>query len=124
MGDAGKINADVGTTAALQACTYANGAAGVGATLTANANGVLPNIDGVAPALGTRVLVKDQANPVTHGVYVRHRPRRRRRTGLDPDSRRDAYSAAEVAGQRVTVVTVPSTASPNGCASTRLGTSS
>ena len=102
-GDAGKINADVATTAALPACTYANGAAGVGATLIANANGALPNIDGVAPAVGTRVLVKDEANAVTNGVYFV--------TSLGDAGHgwiltraADADSAAEIAGQRVTVV--------------------
>ena len=46
------------TAAALAANTYANGTAGVGATLTANANGAL-SVDGVTPSAGDRVLVKD-----------------------------------------------------------------
>lgn len=64
------INAStVGTTAALNA-TYANGAAGVGATLT-NAGALAAlSIDGVALALTDRVLVKDQAATANNGVYT------------------------------------------------------
>lgn len=49
--------------------TYANGTAGVGATLTAGANGAL-SIDGVAVAPGDRVLVKDQADAEENGIYT------------------------------------------------------
>ena len=48
----------VATTAAL-AATYNNGSSGVGATLTANANGAI-SIDGVGLQAGDRVLVKSQ----------------------------------------------------------------
>ncbi len=48
----------VATTAAL-AATYNNGSSGVGATLTANANGAI-SIDGVGLSLNDRVLVKSQ----------------------------------------------------------------
>jgi hypothetical protein len=41
-----KASVRVATTAALAANTYANGTAGVGATLTANSNGVIAAIDG------------------------------------------------------------------------------
>lgn len=58
------------TTAALPAATYANGTAGVGATLTANANGAFPSIDGVAIPLGARVLVKNQAAALENGIYT------------------------------------------------------
>ena len=58
----------VATTAAL-AATYANGTAGVGATLTASADGAL-SIDGQTPAVGERVLVKNQADGTQNGVYV------------------------------------------------------
>jgi hypothetical protein len=67
-----KPTALVATTAALPASTYANGAAGVGATLTATANGVL-TIDGyaiVAGDVGKPVLVKDQAAPAQNGLYT------------------------------------------------------
>lgn len=50
--------------------TYANGAAGVGATLT-NA-GVMAafSIDGVSPSLTDRVLIKDQASTFQNGIYT------------------------------------------------------
>lgn len=61
------------TTAALPAVTYNNGTSGVGATLTANANGAL-TIDGytfTSPTDdGTRVLIKNQANGAQNGVYT------------------------------------------------------
>lgn len=59
---------DLATTAALPANTYNNGTAGVGATLTANATGVL-TVDGVATTLGQRILVKDEATAANNGVY-------------------------------------------------------
>lgn len=48
--------------------TYANGASGVGATLTAGTNTTL-TVDGSVAALNDRVLVKDQAAPAQNGVY-------------------------------------------------------
>lgn len=61
------------TTGALPAVTYANGTGGVGATLTANANGAL-TVDGytfTSPAdNGTRILVKNQASQLQNGVYT------------------------------------------------------
>lgn len=57
------------TAAALPASTYANGTAGVGATITASANGAL-TIDGVAVALNDRILVKDQAAGLQNGIYT------------------------------------------------------
>jgi hypothetical protein len=67
-----KPTALVATTAALPASTYANGAAGVGATLTATANATV-TIDGytiVAGDAGKLVLVKDQAAPAQNGLYT------------------------------------------------------
>lgn len=64
--------ATVITAAPLSACTYNNGASGVGATLTADANGAL-TIDGAAfPFLdvGWRVLINDQVDQTENGVYV------------------------------------------------------
>lgn len=55
---------------ALVAVTYANGASGVGATLTANANGVMANVDGVAPVAGDRILVAGQGSSLQRGIYV------------------------------------------------------
>lgn len=57
------------TAAALPANTYNNGTSGVGATLTANANGAL-SVDGVAVAAGNRILVKNEATQANNGVYV------------------------------------------------------
>ena len=59
------------TVAALPAYTYNNGTGGVGATITANANGAL-SIDGVAVVAGNRVLIKNEvgAAQANHGVYV------------------------------------------------------
>jgi hypothetical protein len=59
------------TTAALPAFTYSNGTLGVGATITANANGAL-SIDGFNPAVTNRVLIKDETagNAPYNGVYV------------------------------------------------------
>ena len=57
------------TTTALAANTYNNGASGVGATLTANANGAL-SVDSVAVVVGNRILVKNEATQANNGVYV------------------------------------------------------
>lgn len=57
------------TTAALPASTYANGTNGVGATLTANANGAFPSQDSVALSVGDRLLVKNQATALQNGIY-------------------------------------------------------
>lgn len=58
------------TTAALIfSPTYANGSSGVGATLTATVVGVLI-IDGYTPALGDRLLIKNQASTFQNGCYT------------------------------------------------------
>jgi hypothetical protein len=57
------------TAAALPANTYNNGTSGVGATLTANANGAL-TVDGVAAVAGNRILVKNEATQANNGVYT------------------------------------------------------
>lgn len=61
------------TTAALPANTYNNGTGGVGATITANANGALI-IDGhtfVSPTdLNKRVLIKNEGTTANNGVYT------------------------------------------------------
>ena len=49
--------------------TYANGTAGVGATLTASVNGAA-SIDGVSLALTNRVLFKNQTNTFENGIYT------------------------------------------------------
>jgi hypothetical protein len=57
------------TNSALPTVTYNNGSSGVGATLTATANGAL-SIDSTTPALNDRVLIKDQASSLQNGVYT------------------------------------------------------
>jgi hypothetical protein len=59
----------LGTTTALPSCTYNNGASGVGATLTATANGSL-SVDSRSANLNNRILVKNQADQAENGVYV------------------------------------------------------
>jgi hypothetical protein len=48
--------------------TYANGTAGVGATITAGGNSTL-TVDGVVQALGARILVKTQVNSANNMGY-------------------------------------------------------
>lgn len=58
------------TTANLNA-VYANGAAGVGATLTDNSGTfAVFTVDGVSPALGSRILIKNQTTTFQNGVYT------------------------------------------------------
>jgi hypothetical protein len=58
------------TTAVLpNTPTYANGASGVGATLTAGSNTTL-TVDGTAAPLNTVVLVKNQASAFQNGIYT------------------------------------------------------
>lgn len=64
-----KASCRLATTAALPAATYANGAAGVGATLTATANGAL-SVDGTAVGVNDRILVKNQAAGLQNGIYA------------------------------------------------------
>lgn len=62
--------ARVATTAALPACTYANGSSGVGATLTGNSNGALAAQDGVTLVANDLILVKDQSSGLQNGLYT------------------------------------------------------
>ena len=65
-----KDSVAIATTAALEACTYANGSSGVGATLTKNANGAFPQIEGqTLSTVGDRILVKNQAAAAQNGIY-------------------------------------------------------
>ena len=57
------------TTAALPTNTYSNGASGVGATLTAVANGAL-SVDGNAVTSAQRILVKNEVASANNGVYT------------------------------------------------------
>jgi hypothetical protein len=58
------------TTAALAANTYSNGASGVGATLTGNANGALAAQDGVTLVANDRLLVADEGTGSHNGIYT------------------------------------------------------
>lgn len=60
---------DLATTAALPANTYNNGASGVGATLTGNANGAL-SVDSTLTVVSNRILVKNQVTQSNNGVYT------------------------------------------------------
>jgi hypothetical protein len=60
---------NLATTTVLPSCTYNNGASGVGATLTATANGAL-SVDSVLTVANNRVLVKNQASGSQNGIYV------------------------------------------------------
>lgn len=59
-----KFSARVATTAALPANTRN------GNVLTASANGVLPNQDGVTLITNDRILVKDEDTPANNGIYT------------------------------------------------------
>lgn len=48
--------------------TYANGAAGVGATFTITATGTF-TVDGTTPPINSRILIKDQSSGFQNGVY-------------------------------------------------------
>jgi hypothetical protein len=60
---------ELATTTALPANTYNNGTSGVGATLTANANGIL-SVDSTVTVVSNRILVKNEATQANNGVYV------------------------------------------------------
>ena len=60
---------ELATTAALPANTYNNGTSGVGATLTATANGAL-SVDSTLTVVANRVLVKNEATQANNGVYT------------------------------------------------------
>lgn len=64
-----KPSARLATNASLTTNTYANGTAGVGATLTCNTNGAL-SIDGTATAVNDVVLVKNEGAPANNGLYI------------------------------------------------------
>jgi len=62
-------NCAAATTEALPACTYDNGTAGVGATLTGDVNGALTAQDGITLIDTDRLLVKNQVAALQNGVY-------------------------------------------------------
>lgn len=57
------------TVVALPANTYVNGVAGVGATLTEVGAGTL-SVDGSNPAIGDRILVKNESTAANNGIYT------------------------------------------------------
>jgi len=66
-----KASVSLATAATLPAYTYNNGTAGVGATITGTSAGLL-TVDGTAPAVGNRVLIKNEtgANQPYNGIYT------------------------------------------------------
>ena len=64
-----KPTAKIVTTSALPANTYANGTAGLNATLTGTANGPLPTINGYTPVLNDYILVTGEATQANNGLY-------------------------------------------------------
>lgn len=64
-----KTECQAATTTALAAATYNNGSSGVGATLTLTVAAVLI-LDGYTPALGDRLLIKNQASAFQNGIYT------------------------------------------------------
>ena len=66
-----KASVSLATATTLPAYTYNNGTAGVGATITGSASGLL-TIDGTAPTVGDRVLIKNESggNAPYNGIYV------------------------------------------------------
>lgn len=90
------------TTAALPACTYANGSSGVGATLTGNANGALAAQDGVTLLVDEDILVKDQVTTSQNGIWRQTQAG----TGSVPfilTRRTDADTASKLLGATVAV---------------------
>jgi hypothetical protein len=65
-----KNEAVAATTADLGSVTYANGASGVGATITNAGTQAAFTIDGYSPALNSRVLVKNETNQAYNGIYT------------------------------------------------------
>jgi hypothetical protein len=64
------LQVDLVAASALASNVYANGTSGVGATLTASANGALANIDGVAVTAGMVLLVTAESAAANNGVYT------------------------------------------------------
>ena len=66
-----KASVSLATATTLPTYTYNNGTAGVGATITGTATGLL-SIDGTAATVGDRVLIKNEAgaNQPYNGIYV------------------------------------------------------
>ena len=66
-----KASVSLATATTLPAFAYNNGTAGVGATITGSASGLL-TIDGTSPTVGNRVLIKNETggNAPYNGIYT------------------------------------------------------
>lgn len=60
----------VAATTANLIAAYNNGTAGVGATLTNSGVQAAFSVDGVTPAVSSRILIKDQTAPAQNGIYT------------------------------------------------------
>lgn len=67
-----KVPVRAATTGALPSSNYSNGASGVGATITAAANGAWSsaNSDGVSIGLNDGLLVKNEGTALRNGLYI------------------------------------------------------
>lgn len=65
----GKDAVKYASIAALPSIVYANGASGVGATLTGVALAAI-SLDGASPGVGDRVLIKNQVSTFQNGIYI------------------------------------------------------
>ena len=114
-----KDSCTVATTADVSSWRYANGTAGVGATLTASGNGVVA-LDSVNLALNMRVLLKDQSPATENGIYYVSTAG----TGsaaLVLTRALDANQPAELSGGSFTFVEQGSTQAENGYVFTHNG---
>jgi hypothetical protein len=114
-----KDSCDVATTADDTGLTYANGTAGVGATLTNDENAVYA-VDGVNLTLNMRVLVKDQSPATENGIYYVSTAGAGGAT-LVLTRALDANQPAELTGGSFTFVEQGSTQAENGYVFTHNG---
>jgi hypothetical protein len=115
-----KDSCDVATTADDTGLTYANGTAGVGATLTNDVDEVYA-IDGVNLTLNMRVLVKDQSPATENGIYYVSVAGAVGAT-LELTRALDANQPAELTGGSFTFVEQGTTQAENGYVFTHNGT--
>lgn len=68
-GGGSSVGVNWATTASLPSNNYLNGVSGVGATITEVSNAAL-SVDGNSPAVGDRVLVKNEGTASHNGIYL------------------------------------------------------
>ncbi len=68
-GVAPKAQAEAATNQPLPTCTYDNGVAGVGATLTSDSTGTINPFDGITLVVGDSLVIAGQLNAFENGVY-------------------------------------------------------